>query len=162
MYRERHAVVPGDLVVANTDLTQAGHVVGSPAIVPRAGFSEGGLVSHHVFAVRAPGGHDEVPFFFHLMIDARFREFARGRASGTTVLGLRSGDLLEYPHVAPPTTMQAQFNEVARLTLDHAESLVDENEALAATHDLLLPRLVTGRLDISDGDLGDLLPADAT
>ncbi len=35
------------------------------------------------------------------------------------------------------------------------------NESLAATRDLLLPRLVTGRLDISDIDLGDLLPAEA-
>jgi hypothetical protein len=32
---------------------------------------------------------------------------------------------------------------------------------IAATRELLLPRLVTGRLDISDIDLGDLLPDDA-
>ena len=161
IYRERHSVVPGDLIVANTDLTQAGHVVGSPAILPRRGFSEGGLVSHHLFAVRALGGRKEVPFFFHLMLDARFREFARSRASGTTVLGFRSDDLIEYPYVAPPAPMQGQFSEFARLALEHAESLVDENEALAATRDLLVPRLVTGRLDISEVDLGDLLPADA-
>ena len=30
--------------------------------------------------------------------------------------------------------------------------------SLARTRDLLLPRLVTGRLDISDIDLGALLP----
>jgi len=43
--------------------------------------------------------------------------------------------------------------------LDHALSWI---RALARTRDLLLPRLVTGRLDISDVDLGDLLPAAET
>ena len=37
-------------------------------------------------------------------------------------------------------------------------ALTLSNRALAQTRDLLLPRLVTGRLDISDIDLGDLLP----
>lgn len=45
--------------------------------------------------------------------------------------------------------------------LEHAASLVIHNRQLAATRDLLLPRLVTGRLDISDVDLGELLPAEA-
>ena len=35
-----------------------------------------------------------------------------------------------------------------------------QNRALAATRDLLLPRLVSGQLDISDVDLGVLTPAD--
>ncbi len=33
-YKNRHTVKPGDLILANTDLTQAGNVIGSPAIVP--------------------------------------------------------------------------------------------------------------------------------
>lgn len=40
-------------------------------------------------------------------------------------------------------------------------ALKADNRHLAATRDLLLPRLVTGRLDISDVDLGDLLRAQA-
>jgi hypothetical protein len=39
--------------------------------------------------------------------------------------------------------------------------LVEHNRQLAATRDLLLPRLVTGRLDISDVDLGVLTPTEA-
>lgn len=35
------------------------------------------------------------------------------------------------------------------------------NRGTAATRDLLLPRLVTGRLDISDLDLGALTPKEA-
>jgi type I restriction enzyme S subunit len=157
-YGERHSVVSGDLIVANTDLTQAGHVIGSPAIVPRRDFSDGGLISHHLFAVRPLRGREDVPFLFQLMLDGRFRDFARARASGTTVLGLRAYDLIKYPFVAPPASIQARFSEVTRLAMEEADALVDQSETLAATRDLLLPSLVTGRLDISDVDLGDLLP----
>lgn len=48
---------------------------------------------------------------------------------------------------------------VAWPLLCRAHLLADENRELAATRDLLLPRLVTGRLDISNIDLGDLLSA---
>jgi len=34
-FKQRHTVKPGDVVLANTDLTQAGNVVASPALIPR-------------------------------------------------------------------------------------------------------------------------------
>ena len=54
-----------------------------------------------------------------------------------------------------------QFDRRAAPMFDLAFALRDRNEALVATRDLLLPRLVTGRLDIADVDLGDLLSAEA-
>jgi hypothetical protein len=45
--------------------------------------------------------------------------------------------------------------------LEAVFKLKTQSRALATTRDLLLPRLVTGQLDISDVDLGDLLPVDA-
>jgi len=55
-----------------------------------------------------------------------------------------------------------QFNDHVSSIRGELTGLVQNNAALAATRDLLLPRLVTARLDISDVDLGDLLPdADA-
>ncbi len=161
-YKERHTIAPGDLIVANTDLTQAGHVIGSPAIVPGRGFERGGLISHHLFAVRPQTGRDAVPFLFQLFSSERFRSFARERASGTTVLGFRPNDFLDFAFVAPPRWLCGRFTEVATAAIQSAEALTDANEDLAATRDLLLPRLVTGRVDISDVDLGHLLPAETT
>jgi hypothetical protein len=45
--------------------------------------------------------------------------------------------------------------------LDERVELTLLNRQLATTRDLLLPRLVTGRLDISDVDLGILTPTEA-
>ena len=159
-YKQRHAIAPGDLVVANTDLTQVGNVIGSPAIVPRRDFEQGGLLSHHLFAVRPLDG-PAVPFLFHVLAHDRFRNFARERASGTTVLGLRPADIADYAFADPPAALRNLFTQFAAVVNDFSDGLEDQNENLAATRDLLLPRLVTGRLDISDIDLGVLLPSSA-
>jgi type I restriction enzyme S subunit len=157
-FKLKHAVSPGDLIVANTDLTQAGNVIGSPAIVPARTYPGGGLISHHLFAVRPLDGRATVPFLFQTLAHEAFRSFARSRASGTTVLGLRADDALEFRFVAPPAGLLGAFNAVAAALHQQAEALLDHNEELAATRDLLLPRLVAGRLDISDINLGVLNP----
>ncbi len=62
---------------------------------------------------------------------------------------------------APGSELLLQFGRAVGAWLDSAASLVAENRRLTTTRDLLLPRLVTGRLDISDIDLGELLPSEA-
>jgi hypothetical protein len=54
-----------------------------------------------------------------------------------------------------------RFDGVVSPMLEAVLACRVQNEQLAATRDLLLPRLVTGRLDISDVDLGVLTPVEA-
>jgi type I restriction enzyme S subunit len=61
----------------------------------------------------------------------------------------------------PPRDLLSRFAEQAGTWRQLSHELRFVNERLAATRDLILPRLVTGRLDISDIDLGELLPAEA-
>jgi type I restriction enzyme S subunit len=64
-------------------------------------------------------------------------------------------------HVMIPTRdVLMRFGLAAAAPFECADGLRTERASLARTRDLLLPRLVTGRLDISDVDLGDLLPAE--
>src|SRR5207249_110115 len=77
-FKPKHMVTPGDVIMANTDLTQAGAVIGSPAIVPRRGFENGGLISHHLFAIRPRDTELTPAVLFHMLADDRFRSFARG------------------------------------------------------------------------------------
>jgi type I restriction enzyme, S subunit len=151
-FKEKHAVGPGTLIVANTDLTQAGNVIGSPAIVPRRGFSEGGLISHHLFAIRPHEGQGR-GFLYHSLRDERFREYSRARASGTTVLGLRTSDCEQYPVLLPPPQLQEQFSALADSILAQSEVLEDSVEDLHATRDFLLPRLMSGDVDVTDLDI---------
>lgn len=77
---------------------------------------------------------------------------------GTTVAHLGKRHLQEIRLAMPPLDLlriaRAAFDWLA----EFQRSCQQRNRQLAATRDLLLPRLVTGRIDISDIDLGVLTP----
>jgi type I restriction enzyme S subunit len=149
-HKSRHRVVSGDLVFANTDITQAGNIIGSPGLVPRCGFDQGGLASHHICIVRV-SKHSPVGkiFLFHLLQSGGFRDHAKGCASGTTVLGLRSDDALVFEFVLPPQQLTQRFEQIAVDLYKLDECLNDRNTNLRTTRDLLLPKLISGEIDVS-------------
>jgi type I restriction enzyme, S subunit len=157
-FKPKHGVAPGDLIIANTDLTQAGMVIGSPAFVPRHGFESGGLISHHVFAIRNADPATR-QLLYEVLRDGAFRDYARGVASGTTVLGFRPADLLSYQLAWPPVALVQRFGELAISLRRAGEELSDAAEALSSIRDMLLPRLVTGQIDVSRLDLDALVEA---
>ncbi len=58
----------------------------------------------------------------------------------------------------PCAAIARAFEDVAGPMLAESFALTTQNQCIAATRDHLLPRLVTGQLDISDIDLGALTP----
>ena len=150
--QRKHEVVPGDIIVANTDLTQAGNVIGAPAIIPRRGFEEGGLITHHLFSVKPREGVRR-SFLFETLREQRFRDFARGRASGTTVLGLRTADCQAYPVLLPSKDLRERYGALSEGVLQLAERLEDAVETLGECRDILLPRLISGEIDVDELDM---------
>jgi len=150
-YKPRHSVAPGDLVLANTDLTQSGTVIGSPALIPRRGFAQGGLLSHHLFAVR-PVEEKLTHLLYQEFAGPTFRAFARGVASGTTVLGFRPADLLSYRLAMPADVVLDQYADLADSLYRMGEELLDAAESLESLRNRLLPKLVTGQIDVSTLD----------
>jgi len=150
--KPKHRVAPGDLVMANTDLTQSGAVIGSPAVIPRRGFESGGIISHHLFVIRCADS-DRRSFLYWLFTDDAFRSYARSVASGTTVLGFRPVDLIEFRFAYPSAALLKWFALFAGEVAYLAEELENGIEELAAIRDLLLPKLVTGEIDVSHVDL---------
>src|ERR1035437_6833339 len=147
-FKSRHTVKPGDVILANTDLTQAGNVVASPALIPRLDGGRPILISHPLFAVR-PAPEISPLFFYHLMLNEDFRGFAKGFAIGTTVLGLPKQGILNYTFACPPLSLIRDF--VARVSPMHEliETLHERSENLRQTRDLLLPRLLSGSIELT-------------
>ena len=148
-FKPRHTVSQGDLIIANTDLTQAGNVVASPALIPWLGDDRPILISHHLFAVRPI---QEIPpvFVYHLMLDEGFRRFAKGFAIGTTVLGLPKEGVLNYTFACPPLSSIRDFVERVWPMHELIETLHQRDEKLRRTRDLLLPRLLSGQVALTD------------
>ncbi|MGI8632027.1 MAG: restriction endonuclease subunit S [Solirubrobacterales bacterium] len=82
-------------------------------------------------------------------------------SNGTKMPRANPEAMLAYRLALPRGTLLHAFDERVTPMLLSSAHLANQNRYLAATRDLLLPRVVTGRLDISDLDLGALTPAEA-
>ena len=148
-YKPRHVVRAGDIVLANTDLTQAGTVVGSPAIVPNMGVSEC-IFSHHIYAVRLHAAlAPSRPYVYWMLAHDSFKSFAKGHAVGTTVLGMPKEGVTNFRFARPHEDLIRRFSNLAAPVHDLAEKLHAKTANLRATRDLLLPKLISGELDVS-------------
>jgi type I restriction enzyme S subunit len=101
------------------------------------------------------------PFLYATLRYSGFSERLRQFANGANVLHLSVDRILEYSLAVPDAKLLQAFTTAITPILDGAEFLEVHNRQLAAIRDLLLPRLVTGRLDIADIDLGVLTPTAA-
>jgi type I restriction enzyme S subunit len=57
--------------------------------------------------------------------------------------------LKAYPCRIPPSPLLTQFNEIMGDTVDLLKNLVRRKRNMSATRDLLLPRLLSGEIDVS-------------
>jgi len=65
----------------------------------------------------------------------------------------------EFPVAIPTVEIGRRFSEIAAGLLDHAQTLMFQARSLASIRDLLLPKLVTGQIDVSRLDLDALTEA---
>ena len=112
------------------------------------------LLNQHLFDVR-PYTVSRL-FIFHAL-NERMDAF-QARAQGTTMRHIKRSALSEVQVALPPVELRDEFESMARPMLDLQLSLVGQVQALREARDLLLPRLVSGELDVSELDL-DLVAA---
>lgn len=65
----------------------------------------------------------------------------------------------EFPVAIPPSEIARWFSESTHTLLAHAQGLMFQARQLSAIRDLLLPKLVTGQIDVSHLDLDALTEA---
>lgn len=152
-FQSRHTIRPGDLVLANTDLTQKREVIGSPALVPPRDDLDDLIFSHHVYAARFHEGKEPWKLFvYFLLLQDGFRERAMGFATGTTVLALPRDAVTDLSCPAVPLPLLQAFDSLA-LPLIHAQwQSMKQSRILAAMRDALLPKLISGKLRVPNAD----------
>lgn len=112
----------------------------------------------HVTIVRASS--PEFQPWFGLQLLSRESEF-QGMGTGSTgQTELGRTEVGELPVAVPPAPVRQAFAECTWPLLRPIPTLARLSDALANARDLLLPRLVTGKLDISEIGLGVLEPTE--
>jgi len=150
-YKEKHLVKPGDLIIANTDMTQDRVILGSPLIVPEY---EGDIIfSHHLFAFRDVS----VPksYLYYYLKSYEFHSICESSANGTTVLAISKDDVLNAPIPIIPDVEMTKYTSIADQIIDMMKCNIDENHILSKIRDYLLSKLMSGEIDVSQLDLDD-------
>ncbi len=151
-YKPKHQVYPGDLIIANTDMTQQRDILGRPLLVP-SGMAPG-FISHHVFKVEVGErfGSQIRDFLFFSFQQAVFRERAVGYATGTTVLALPRDALEEHCVVLPSQSLLMAFSDVVSPLLAAIHENEERATLLTQLRDTLLPRLISGQLRLPEAE----------
>ena len=149
-FKERHTVVPGDIIVANTDLTQAREVLGSAIRVPNLGY-EAVICSHHISIVR--NSKISNSFILGLLNMPEYRSRVAGFATGTTVLALPNETILNCEFQCPPIDVIKEYDDFADPVYAMMENIRIENHKLTSLRDKLLPQLMSGEINVSEVSL---------
>lgn len=72
----------------------------------------------------------------------------RSRATGATMPNLSAGVMADVPVLLPAAVVQSSFVSLVEPMVDLLMNLEAANEELAASRDLLLPRLISGQLSV--------------
>lgn len=140
-----------DVLVAHTDLTQNAEIVGNPAIVLSKGGYEKLIMSMDLTKVISTIDGVTNGLLYCILSTSRFKEHALGYVNGTTVLHMSKKAVPEYTCAFPK-----DINQIRDLciTLDSIYKRMavtyDENSRLSLLRDTLLPRLMSGELEVPE------------
>lgn len=149
---EQHAQL-FDTLVAHTDLTQNAEVIGNAEpILSMSGYNDI-VFSMDVVKVLPKEGVSRF-LIAALLQDGRFKAHALGYVNGTTVLHLSKKALPEFELLLPPDLEELAplANAVEAMYRKIADN-IDESTHLANLRNTLLPRFMSGELDVSNIDL---------
>ena len=147
-YRDTHIAKKGDIVVAVTDMTQERRIVARAALVPTLK-REFGVYSMDLVRVE-PRPPMPGEFLYAFLRYSSFGDEVKQHANGVNVLHLAPKRITEFQLVVPPIDLIRQFTGVSAPTLGQMDTLESQIENLRCTRDLLLPRLLSGQVTLTD------------
>ena len=147
VYKEKVTANVGDIVIANTDMTQNREVLGTPVIIPPI-YEDKIIYSHHIYGLK----NLKLPklFVFYSLLKPKFRNLAGGSATGTTVLALPKEIIENYEIIIPDEETLNNFTELAEIIQKRMENIILENIKLEQLRDTLLPKLMNGEINLDN------------
>lgn len=153
-YRADQVVGVGDIVLSQTDVTQAAEIIGRPAIVSSSGEFMTLVASLDVAIVR-PKDSKATPreYLYQALADRRFVEHALAHVTGTTVLHLAKTAIPSYQMVVPGEDLPLAYDSICGAFREIILKNDYQNRTLAETRDYLLPKLMSGEVRIRDAEI---------
>ena len=148
---EKFVLKKGDILMALTDMKDNVAILGNTAVMP---LDNEYIVNQRVGHLRTNGYKGVTyPFIYLLTNSTDFLVDLRSRANSGVQVNLSSSEIKASQTVLPSEEVNNAFSEI---TLPMFEIIINnqlENQRLAQLRDTLLPKLMSGELDVSDIDL---------
>lgn len=143
-----------DTLVAHTDLTQNADVIGNAELVlSKSGF-EDIVFSMDLVKVLPKNGIVSQFLLAALLHSNSFKQHCLGYVNGTTVLHLSKKALPDYELPLPKDmSILKTLDELLEVLYKKLASNIESNIRLEKLRDSLLPKLMSGELDVSDLDI---------
>ena len=110
-------------------------------------------LSQRLFCIRANPNIIKPSVLFYAIRSPAIQNQLHARATGTTVAGIRQSALRKISVIIPPLQLQSRAESVLGTLISTRETLDKKNINLRQTRDLLLPKLISGELDVSELDI---------
>ena len=147
---ERFVLKKGDVLMAMTDMKDNVAILGNTAVIPR---DNEYIVNQRVGHLRAKGYKGiTYPFVYLLTNSTDFLVDLRSRANSGVQVNLSSAEIKASQTVLPTEKVNTAFSEI---TLPMFETIINnqlENQLLTQLRDTILPKFMSGELDVSDID----------
>lgn len=143
-----------DLLIACTDLTQGAEVIGNPEMILDDGRYEKLIISMDLVKIEPDESIIGKFALMAILSTGDYKEYAKGCINGTTVLHLDKSSIPKYEIPIPDNKeILSLFNSKIALICNLRSKLSKQNRNLSEMRDALLPKLMSGEIDVSNLDL---------
>lgn len=144
-YSKNNLAHSGDVLMAVTDMTQNRDIVGRVARVPQINFKKF-IFSMDLINIK-PRNYS-LPFTYAFFKFSGIGLLLKEFANGANVLHLTPDVALRLKFIMPEEYLAKSFSNKILPFLEEMDLLENKNQVLRETRDLLLPRLISGKLDV--------------
>lgn len=108
------------------------------------------LINAQMLIIRADNLEINQLYLFYLMSDQEFQQSLKNFASGSAQPQIPIQDLKQIFILCPSSKIQKEFSKIVSNNVEMIKNLQQKNINLRKTRDLLLPRLISGEIDVEN------------
>ena len=111
-----------------------------------------GICSSDAIVIR-PKGDEWFAITLACVSSEQFIAYATATSQGSKMPRSDWNVLVKYPILLPPDQITQRFSSFTYEVIDKIQNLIFQNKNLCQTRDLLLPKLISGEIDVSELDI---------
>lgn len=92
-------------------------------------------------------------YLFYFLLSDRYQGYVTGASTGTTRKSASAGVITDIDMIIPTNGICKQFEEQILVIRRMLNNLLEKNSNLRRTRDLLLPKLISGKIDVEELDI---------